>query len=114
MAFEEEVMEEAKETAEIEEDRMKTSKGCFCATTAENQVIKKLIVGKKRRMRITKKALQRKMMMNVSCSWPFLVKKRLLTMFGFCTVDVPIICLEQNHCSKISMTQKKIRREAWR
>ena len=83
MAFKEEVMEETKEEVEIEEDRMKTSKGCFCATTAENQVIKKLILCIKGRMRITKKALQRKMVMNVSCSWPFLVKRGLLTMFGF-------------------------------
>ena len=106
VAFEEEVMEEANEEIEIEEDQIKRSKGCFSATTVENQVIKKLIVGKKGRMRITKQALQRKMMMNVSCSWPFLVKERLLTMFGFWTVDVPIICLEQNHCSRILMSQK--------
>ena len=44
VAFEEEVMEEANEEIEIEEDQIKRSKGCFSATTVENQVIKKLIV----------------------------------------------------------------------
>jgi len=43
VVFEEEAVEEAKEEIEIEEDQMKRSRlRRFCATTAENQVIKKL------------------------------------------------------------------------
>jgi len=58
VVFEEEAVEETKEEIEIEEDQMKRSRlRRFCATTAENQVIKKLIVGKNRGMRITKQAL---------------------------------------------------------
>uniref|UniRef100_A0A3Q7HCA8 Uncharacterized protein n=1 Tax=Solanum lycopersicum TaxID=4081 RepID=A0A3Q7HCA8_SOLLC len=40
VAFEEEVMEEANEEIEIEEDQIKRSKGCFSATTVENQTPK--------------------------------------------------------------------------
>lgn len=107
VVFEQEVVEEANEEVEIEEVQMKRSSiGRFSATTVENQVIKKLTVVKNKMMRVTKQALKRKMMMNVSFSWPFLVKKRLPMMFCFWTMDVSIIYLGQNHSSRSLMSQK--------
>lgn len=77
VVFEEEDVKEVKEEVEIEEDQMKRNKiGYFCAITAESQVIRKLIVVKSRRMKITKQVLQKKMTMRVSCLWPFIVKKK--------------------------------------
>ncbi|XP_009777772.1 uncharacterized protein [Nicotiana sylvestris] len=66
VVFEEEDVKEAKEEVEIEEDQMKRNKiGYFCAITAESQVIRKLIVVKSRRMKITKQVLQKKMTMRI-------------------------------------------------
>ena len=71
--------------------------------------IKKLTARPRKRMNRSKSILPKKLKRRVSNSWLILLLKDLVMVYGLCTVDALIICLEGSPYLRSLISHKKVK-----